>query len=294
MFKTVFMLMTAGLVLTMSLDAAAQDAPAVQTGYAPVNGLEMYYEIHGTGKPLIVIHGAYMTIEAMGAIIPKLAESRQVIAVELQGHGRTADIADRPLSMEQMADDVAALMTHLNIETADVFGYSLGGGVALQLALQHSERVNKLILVSSTYNTQGFYPELLGFIDQITPEIFVGSPMEAEYQRLAPNPENFGMLVTKLTELTKTVQDVSPDEIRAIQAPTLVMVGDADNIRPEHALDLYKLRGGGVPGDIVGAPASQLAIIPGATHVTIIDRVDALAMFTNEFLDAAPPAPPAQ
>src|SRR5688572_16771428 len=160
MFKTVFTLMTAGLVLTMSLDAAAQDAPAVQTGYAPVNGLEMYYEIHGTGKPLIVIHGAYMTIEAMGAIIPRLAESRQVIAVELQGHGRTGDIADRPLSYEALADDIDALMAHLNIETADIFGYSLGGGVALQVALRHPDRVNKLILVSSSYNSQGWYPEM--------------------------------------------------------------------------------------------------------------------------------------
>jgi pimeloyl-ACP methyl ester carboxylesterase len=198
------------------------------------------------------------------------------------------------LRYETLADDIDALMAYLNIETADIFGYSLGGGVALQIALRHPKRVNKLILVSSSYNSQGWYPEMYAFIDQITPEIFVGSPMETEYQRLAPNPENFGTLVTKLTELTKRVQDVSPDEIRAIQAPTLVMVGDADNIRLEHAIDLYKLRGGGVPGDIVGAPASQLAIIPGATHVTIHDRVDALAMFTSEFLDAAPPAPPAQ
>ncbi len=262
---------------------------AVQTGYAPVNGLEMYYEIHGIGKPLIMIHGAYMTIGAMGAIIPRLAESRQVIAVELQGHGRTGDIADRPLSYEALAGDIDALMAHLNIETADIFGYSLGGGVALEVALRHPERVNKLILVSSSYNNQGWHPEMLAAVDQITPELFVGSPMEAEYQRLSPNPENFPMLVTKLTELTKRLQDVSPDKIRAIQAPTLIMVGDADNIRLEHALDLYKLRGGGVPGDIVGAPASQLAIIPGATHVTIHDRVDVLAMFTNEFLDAAPP-----
>ncbi len=262
---------------------------AVQTGYAPVNGLEMYYEIHGIGKPLIMIHGAYMTIGAMGAIIPRLAESRQVIAGELQGHGRTGDIADRPLSYEALADDIDALMAHLNIETADIFGYSLGGGVALEVALRHPERVNKLILVSSSYNSQGWHPEVLAAVDQITPELFVGSPMEAEYQRLSPNPENFPMLVTKLTELTKRMQDVSPDKIRAIQAPTLIMVGDADNIRLEHALDLYKLRGGGVPGDIVGAPASQFAIIPGATHVTIHDRVDVLAMFTNEFLDAAPP-----
>jgi pimeloyl-ACP methyl ester carboxylesterase len=290
MFKTVFTLMTAGLVLALSLDTAAQDIPAVQTGYAPVNGLKMYYEIHGTGKPLIVMHGAYMTIDAMGAIIPKLAESHQVIAVELQGHGRTGDIADRPLSYEALADDIDALMAYLNIETADIFGFSLGGGVALEVALRHPERVNKLIIVSAPYNSQGWYPEMLAAVDYITPELFAGTPMAVEYQRLAPNPENFGMLVTKLTELTKSAQDVSPDAIRAIQAPTLIIVGDADNVRPEHALDLHKLLGGGVPGDIVGAPVSQLAIIPGATHTTVIDRVDALVMFTNEFLDAAPPA----
>jgi pimeloyl-ACP methyl ester carboxylesterase len=293
MFKTVFTLMTAGLALTMSLDAAAQDAPTLQTGYAPVNGLKMYYEIHGTGKPLIVIHGAYMTIEAMGAIIPRLAESRQVIAVELQGHGRTGDIAERPLSYEALADDIDALMAYLNIQTADIFGFSLGGGVALEVALRRPERVNKLILVSSSYNSQGWYPEMLATVDYITPELFAETPMAAEYQRLAPNPENFAMLVTKLIDLTKRVQDVSPDAIRAIQAPTLVMVGDADNIRLEHALDLYKLRGGGVPGDMVGAPASQLAIIPGTTHGTILDSVDVVAMFTNDFLNAVPLAPPA-
>jgi pimeloyl-ACP methyl ester carboxylesterase len=290
MFKTVFTLMTAGLVLTMSLDAAAQDVPAVQTGYAPVNRLKMYYEIHGTGKPLIVIHGAYMTIDAMGALIPRLAEARQVIAVELQGHGRTGDIADRPLSYEALADDIDALMAHLNIETADVFGYSMGGGVALQVALRHPERVNKLILVSSTYNSEGWFPEMLAFADHITPELFIGTPGEIEYQRVAPHPENFPSLVTKLTALTKAVQDVAPDAIRAMQAPTLIIVGDADNVRLEHALDLYKLRGGGVPGDIVGAPVSQLAIIPGTTHTSIPDRVDTLVVFINEFLDAALPA----
>jgi len=294
MFKTIFTLMTAGLALSLSLDAAAQDASAVKTGYVPVNGLEMYYEIHGTGKPLIVLHGAYMTIDAMGALLPKLADSRQVIAVELQGHGRTGDIADRLLSYEALADDIDALMAHLNIETADIFGFSLGGGVALEVALRHPERINKLIIVSAPFNSQGWYPEMIAAADYITPELFAGSPMEAEYQRLAPNPKHFGMLVTKLVALTKSVQDVSPDAIRAIQSPTLIIVGDADNVRPEHALDLYKLRGGGVPGDIVGSPVAQLAIIPGATHTTVLDRVDVLTMFTTEFLEAAPPASPEQ
>src|SRR5215212_3859054 len=145
--------------------------------YASVNGLKMYYEIHGTGFPLVVLHGAFMTIGAMGALVPMLAEGRQVVAVELQGHGHTADV-DRPLTYEQMADDVAALIGYLGIEQADVFGYSMGGGVALQVAVRHPEVVCKLVLASASYTSDGMYPEVLATIDTITPELFAGSPIE--------------------------------------------------------------------------------------------------------------------
>src|SRR5918998_6001115 len=168
--------------------------------YAEVNGLNMYYEIHGTGQPLVVLHGAYMTIETMGEIVPSLAETRQVIAVELQGHGRTADV-DRPLTYEQMADDVAALIGHLRIEQADVFGYSMGGGVALQVALRHPEVVRKLVVASASYASDHMHAELLEMIPSITPEAFAGSPFEEDYLRTAPNPENFPTLVAKLKQL---------------------------------------------------------------------------------------------
>ena len=156
--------------------------------YAEVNGLEMYYEIHGTGQPLVLLHGAFMTIDAMGELVPSLAETRQIIAVELQGHGRTADI-DRSLSYEQMADDAAALLQHIGIGDADDFAFSMGGGVAFQAAIRYPEAVRKLVVASAIYTSDGIYPEVLEGIEQITPEAFAGTPWEAEYARLAPNPE---------------------------------------------------------------------------------------------------------
>lgn len=158
--------------------------------YAEVNGLNMYYEIHGTGRPLVLLHGAYMTIDAMGEVLPRLAETRQVVAVEQQGHGRTADI-DRPITYEQMADDTAALLRHLGIDGADVFGFSMGGGVALQLAIRHPDLLRKLVVASASYTSDGMQPELHGMIPSITPEMFAGSPIEAAYVEVAPNPGTF-------------------------------------------------------------------------------------------------------
>src|ERR671917_1429172 len=187
--------------------------------YAEVNGLNMYYEIHGTGQPLVVLHGAYMTIDAMGEVVPELAKTRQVIAVELQGHGRTADI-DRPLSYEQMADDTAALLRHLGTEQADVFGYSMGGGVALQVAIRHPEVVRKLVVVSASYTSDGMHPELLEMIPTLAPEAFAGSPIEEAYLRTAPNPDDFPMLVAKLKRLDMQPFAWPQEDIRGIQAPT--------------------------------------------------------------------------
>jgi pimeloyl-ACP methyl ester carboxylesterase len=168
--------------------------------YAEVNGLRMYYEIHGSGEPLVVLYGAYMTIDAMGELVPSLSETRQVIAVELQGHGRTADV-DRPLSYEQMADDVAALLRHLEVERADVFGYSMGDGVALQVVMRHPEVVRKLVVASASYASDHMHAELLEMIPAITPEVFAGSPIEEAYLQTAPNPEDFPTLVAKLKQL---------------------------------------------------------------------------------------------
>jgi pimeloyl-ACP methyl ester carboxylesterase len=241
-----------------------------QTGYAPVNGLQMYYEVHGADgasdatPPLVVLHGAFMSIAAMGPLIPSLAETRQVIGVELQGHGHTADI-DRPLHYEQLADDVAALLDHLDVAQADVFGYSLGGGVALQVAIRHPNRVRKLVSASATFNSAGMHPEALAMFPQITPELFAGTPMEAAYLESAPNPDDFPKLVEKVKELDLSPQDWAPEDIRGIPAPTLIIVGDSDGTRLEHAVEMFHLRGGGVMADLAGFPDSQLAILPATS-----------------------------
>jgi pimeloyl-ACP methyl ester carboxylesterase len=262
-----------------------------QSGYAPVNGLQMYYEIHGSGgTPLVLLHGSYGAIGLWGSILPELAQTRQVIAVELQGHGHTADI-DRAITYERMADDIAGLLEHLGIAQADVFGYSMGGYTALRFAIQHPEFLRKLVVASASYTSDGVYPEVRAVVADLPPEIFVGSPEEAAYLETAPRPEDFPLLIEKLNLLDAQEFAWPAEEIEAIVAPTLLIYGDADIVRPEHAVELYRLLGGGVPGDFVGLPPSQLAVLPGTTHVGVITRgADLLLAIIPRFLDAPMPA----
>jgi len=264
--------------------------------YAPVNDLNMYYEVHGEGPPLVLLHGAYLTAGAFGPLLPGLAEVRQVVVPEMQGHGRTAD-ADRPITYEQMADDTAALMHHLELGQADVVGYSMGGGIALQLAVRHPELVRRLVVASAGYRYDAMPEEAIAMFPSITPEMFAGSPRETEYQRLAPNPGDFPVLVEKLKTL-HTTEFAWPEEvIRGIPAPTQVIVGDSDLVRLEHAVELYKLRGGGGLGDLSGMPESQLAVLPGTSHLIppgsgLLDRAEWLLAMIPPFLDPPPqPAP---
>jgi pimeloyl-ACP methyl ester carboxylesterase len=260
-----------------------------RSGYIPVNGHQMYYEIHGTGQPLVLLHGAFSGIgTSFGALLPGLAKSRQVIALELQAHGRTADI-DRPLSLEQMADDTAAALHQLGIEQADIFGYSMGAAVALHVVLRHPEVARKLVFMSATYNLGGVHPGLMEGLGEMTPEMMFGSPWHDEYMRIAPDPDHFATLFAKKTEMDRNTQDVPAEAIAAIKAPTLIVIGDSDLVRPEHAVEMFRLLGGGVFGDIAGLPDSQLAILPGTTHVSIASRADLLLAIIPPFLDAPMP-----
>jgi pimeloyl-ACP methyl ester carboxylesterase len=262
-----------------------------EKAYAPLGDLKMYYEIHGHGRPTLVLHGAYMTIDLMGPIVRELAESRQVIATEQQGHGHTPDV-DRPITYEQMADDTAALVRHLEIDSADVFGFSMGGGVALQMALRHGDLVRRLVLVSASFTSDGVHQALHDVLPSITPEQFAGSPIEDAYLRTAPNPSDFPKLVEKMKELDTTPFAWPEDAVRSIAAPTLIVVGDSDAIPLEHAVELFALRGGGVMGDLAGLPESQLAVLPGTSHFVppgsgVLDRTDWLLAMVLAFLDAS-------
>jgi pimeloyl-ACP methyl ester carboxylesterase len=254
--------------------------------YAQVNGLNMYYEIHGTGRPLVLLHGNLSTIDVdFGGMIPSFAKTRQVIAVEQQAHGHTADI-DRPLTIDNWTGDTAALLRHLGVENADVFGYSSGTDVAIKLAVDHPGLVRKLVLASASYDLDGVHPGLLEGIQDLQPEHLAGSQFERAYAGVAPRPEDWPVLVGKIKEMDRDIPEWPAETIRNLGKPTLLVFGDSDIVRPEHAVEFFRLLGGGVAGDVAGLPDSRLAILPGTTHVTIPQRAEWLVSMVEEFLEA--------
>lgn len=265
---------------------AAVAAPTA--GYAPVNGLRMYYEVHGEGRPTLLLHGAYGSIPMWGELLPGLVAGRQVIAVEQQAHGRTVDV-DRPIRYETMADDTAALLDHLDIDRADVVGYSMGANVALRLAIQHPARVRRLVSLSGNARMDAYYPEMREFFKTLTPDFFAGTPLEEAYRAVAPNPDGFPAVVAKVIDLDRQDFDWMA-ELPAVQAPTLVVCGDADALAPEHALEMLRALGGGTPGDeIDGNVKAQLAILPNTAHVGVVMRTELLLAMIPPFLDAPDP-----
>src|SRR5688572_7801719 len=258
-----------------------------KTGYAPVNGIKMYYEIYGAGKPIVLLHGAFNTINtAFSQLIPGLSKTRQVIAVELQGHGRTIDI-DRPFSFETMADDVAALLKFLKTDSADIFGYSMGGGVAQQLAIRHPSLVRRLIITSSVYKYEGWTQETRSILPILTPEMFESTPIKTEYDKLAPDPKHWKEFINKMKKFVITPYDFGADKIKAIRSPTLIIAADGDGVSPEHAVEMYRLRGGGYMIDFGPIPAAQLAIFPGSSHISVMMQTEWLLSMIAPFLDTS-------
>jgi pimeloyl-ACP methyl ester carboxylesterase len=260
--------------------------------YANVNGLKLYYEMHGTGRPLVLLHGGLGGIGMLAHVLPMLAETHEVIAVELEGHGRTA-LLDRALSFEQMADDLAALIQQLGVDKADLTGYSLGGAVALNAASRHPQAVRKLVLVSAPFKSDAWYPEVRAGMKALNAEAakaMAGSPPHQAYIGVAPRPEDWPELVTRTGQLVGQDYDWS-QAVAALKAPTMIVFGDADSIRPAHAVEFFELLGGGKADagwDGSNMPSSRLAILPGTTHYNSFVSPMLVPMITS-FLDAPMP-----
>jgi pimeloyl-ACP methyl ester carboxylesterase len=272
-----------------------------RAGHLPVNGLSLYYEVHGqlgeaNPPPLLLIPGAFMATGSMTSWVSAFAGERAVIVFDQQGHGRTPDTA-RPMSYEQFADDAAALLRALGIERADVMGYSQGGGVALQLAIRHSALVDKLVSMSATYRRGGWYPVVPESIGGLTAATFAGTPVERDFKQHTPDAAAFDAYVEKMKRLNIDDQDISDEQMRSIAAKTMVIVGDADGVTPEHALAMFRLRGGGdeaaaASGTLQWSPAARLVILPAMSHIGIGGESEVLVPMVRAFLDDVTPVTP--
>ena len=262
-----------------------------RSGYAPINGLNMYYELRGEenpGTPLVLLHGGMSaTGTSFGMLLPSLARNRRVISIEQQAHGRTGDI-DRPVSIPQMAEDTAAMLRYLNVEQADLLGYSMGAGIALQLTIDHPEMVRKAVFISLYYREAGAQPGQNEGMAGLKPEHLHGTPFYDEYISIAPRPDDFPVLVERIKQMNAALQDWPAEALQAIKSHVLTIIGDADIVQAEHAVEMFRLFGGGAP-DYSGAPRSQLAIIPGANHITVVHRAELLIPILESFLGAAVP-----
>ncbi|MBJ6764529.1 alpha/beta hydrolase [Myxococcaceae bacterium JPH2] len=284
MFRTLLAVVL--LLLVAPAPASAQSKP--KGARVNVNGMQMYYEVSGKGDPLVVLHGAYMNIPQMGAIISKLAKTHQVYALEFQGHGRTTDI-DRPLTFPNLADDVAAFISAVGLQQADVFGYSMGAIAALQLAIRHPEKVNKLAVASAAYDIEGTQPEFRAFLSQMKVEMFLEMPIAKEYRKLAANPEGFPELVRKMIALEREPMAWG-EQVKAMKTPVLIITGDADISTLEHSVAMLRLLGGGGAGDMgKPLPSSRLAVLPATSHAAIIAQPDLLLAFIEPFLKGTAP-----
>lgn len=261
-----------------------------ETGYVAVGDLNVYYEFHGAGDgtPLLLLHGGLFDIDQQfGALLPGLSAGRRVLALDFQGHGRTNDI-DRPLSFPALTDDVVAVLAHLGLEQVDVFGFSVGGAVAVELAVKHPRLVRKLIASSVSISRDGERGENTQAVVEMTVDMIAGTPMEQAYLAKSPHPdrEHLQTLLDKLGGIMEHSTGWTDEQIAGIAAPTLITIGDCDMIRIEHAARFLRLRGGDVNGDFVGVPASQLAVFPGSTHFSGIARTDLVLATVVPFLEA--------
>jgi len=269
-------------------------------GHLPINGLNLYHEVHGelggSKPPLLLIPGAFMAADSMPDWIEAFARERAVIVFDQQGHGRTPDTS-REMSYEQFADDAAELLCALGVESTDVMGYSQGGGVALQLAIRHPALVNKLVSMAATFRKEGWYPVVFEAIGGLSAKDFAGTPVETAFKEHTPDVKAYETYLEKMKALNINDQNISDEQMRSIAAKTMVIVGDADGVTLEHALAMFKLRGGGdqeaaETGVLQKAPDARLVVLPAMSHVGLSGESDLLVPMVTAFLDDAPPKAP--
>jgi len=272
-----------------------------RSGYLPINGLNLYYEVYGdlgtAGSPLLLIPGAFMAADSMREWVQAFAGSRTVIIFDQQGHGRTPE-TPREMSYEQFGDDAAELLRTLGVQRADVMGYSQGGGVALQLAIRHPSLVDKLVTMSATFRKDVWYPSVFDAIGGLSASDFAGTPVEAAFKAHTPDVDAYETYLEKMKVLNVNDQQISDEQMRSISAKTMVIVGDADGVTLEHAVSMFKLRGGGdeeaaATGVLQNAPAARLVVLPAMSHIGVSGESAVLVPMVTAFLDDSPPTTPA-
>lgn len=262
-----------------------QQTKPSNSGYAPVNGIKVYYEVYGEGEPLILLHGAFYTIEMnWGELIPELSKTRKVIAIEFQGHGHTP-YSDRKLDIVTLAKDVEGVMDYLKVDSADVAGYSMGGSVAYQFAVQSPKRLKKLVIISSTYKTDGWLPIVNTGFKDFRPEFFDNTPLKTAYDAVAPDKTKWRSFLKQMFDFAKVPFNVGDSNIAKITSPVLIISGDNDGLDKVELMKTYQLLGGGVSADLSPMPKSHLAIVPSQGHVSLMMQTKTILSYLKQFLN---------
>jgi pimeloyl-ACP methyl ester carboxylesterase len=271
-------------IMFIGSSSSGQQIKPSSSGYAPVNGIKVYYEVYGEGRPLVLLHGAFYTIEMnWGQLIPELSKTRKVIAIEMQGHGHTP-FSDRKLDMATLASDVEGVMNYLKIDSADVAGYSMGGSVAYQLTVQSPKRVRKLVIISSTYKSTGWRPEVTNAFKAFKPEFFTNTPLNAAYDAVAPDKTKWTKFLEHMIAFAGTSFNMGDSNIAKITSPVLIISGDNDGLDKIELIKTYQLLGGGVSADMGPMPKSHLAIVPSQGHVSLMMQTTTILNYFNGFL----------
>ena len=266
------------------LESNGQQTKPVDSGYAPVNGIKVYYEVYGEGRPIVLLHGAFYTIGMnWGELIPELSKTRKVIAIELQGHGHTP-YSDRKLDFPTLASDVEGVMSYLKIDSADVAGYSMGGSVAYQLAIQSPKRVRKLVIISSTYKSSGWLPAVTNGLKNFKPEFFTNSPIQTAYDAVAPDKTKWTKWLEQMFAFAATPFDMGDANVAKLTMPVLIISGDNDGLDKVELAKTYQLLGGGVSADLGPMPKSHLAVVPSQSHVGLMMQTKTILVYLDGFL----------